>query len=110
LAGLKAALDSLKKAGCRTAHIDGSFVSMKEVPQDFDGCWDPVGVDPDALDPILLKFDKGRAAQKAKFKGELFPSSTWATTSGPTFLEFFQIDKDSGKPKGVIAIDLRRLS
>jgi hypothetical protein len=29
--------------------------------------------------------------------------------SGRTFLEFFQTDKNSGDPKGIIALDLRRL-
>lgn len=110
LEGLKAALESLRDAGCTTAYIDGSFVTSKDVPADFDACWDPAGVDPSRLDPILLKFDRGRAAQKAKFKGELFPSSSMAATSGPAFLAFFQVDKNSGKPKGLIAVDLRRLS
>jgi hypothetical protein len=30
--------------------------------------------------------------------------------SGETFLEFFQIDKETGNPKGIIVLDLRRLS
>ena len=54
LAGLKAALKALRAAGCRKVFIDGSFVTAKESPGDFDGCWDIEEVDPDALDPVLL--------------------------------------------------------
>ena len=43
-------------AGCRRAYVDGSFVTAKEVPGDFDGCWEAEDVDPDALDPVLLDF------------------------------------------------------
>ena len=109
LAGLKAALEALRAAGCRTVYIDGSFITAKEVPNDFDGCWDIDGVDPALLDPILLTFDHGRAAQKAKYLGELFPAQLSEGGSGTTFLEFFQIDKESGNPKGIIAVELRRL-
>ena len=40
LAGLKSALDTLRQAGCERAYIDGSFVTNKEVPNDFDACWE----------------------------------------------------------------------
>jgi hypothetical protein len=109
LAGLKAALDSEREAGCRTVYIDGSFVTAKQVPNDFDACWDIDGVDPGLLDPILLIFDYGRAAQKVKYLGELFPAQFNEGDSGTTFLEFFQIDKESGHSKGIIAIGLRSL-
>jgi hypothetical protein len=109
LAGLKAALDSMQVAGCRTVYIDGSFVTAKDVPNDFDACWDIDGVDPALLDPILLTFNYGRAAQKAQYLGELFPAQFDEGGSGTTFLEFFQIDKESGNSKGIIAINLRSL-
>jgi hypothetical protein len=109
LAGLQAALEALRTAGCRTVYIDGSFVTTKRIPNDFDGCWDLDGVDPALLDPILLTFDHGRAAQKAKYLGELFPAQFSEGGSGSTFLEFFQIDKESGNPKGIIAVELWRL-
>ena len=69
----------------------------------------PMGVDPTLLDPILLTFDHGRAAQKAKYLGDLFPAQVSEGGSGTTLLEFFQLDKESGNPKGIIAIELRRL-
>ena len=106
LAGLRAALEELGGAGCRVVYIDGSFVTSKEVPNDYDACWEEAGVDPTALDPVLLTFDPGRATQKAKYMGELFPSSSIADADGFSFREFFQVDKNTGRPKGIVAIDL----
>jgi hypothetical protein len=110
LDGLKRAIQSLAYAGCQTAYIDGSFVTTKETPGDFDACWDPTEVDGDRLDPVLLDFTNRRAAQKAKYGGELFPSVGFADPAGNTFLEFFQIDKRTGEAKGIIAIDLKKVS
>lgn len=108
LAGLLRALRALKAAGCRRVYIDGSFVTSKEVPEDFDGCWDVEGVDFDQLDPVLLVFDDKRAAQKAKFEGEFFVSSSVADSIGTLFIDFFQHDRN-GRPKGIILINLEAL-
>ena len=108
LAGLRAAAENLRDAGCRTLYLDGSFASTRDIPGDYDGCWDPMGVDPDLLDPVLLDFRPGRIAQKIKFGGELFISSEIEGASGLVFEEFFQTDKE-GNVKGIIAIDLRKL-
>ncbi len=106
MTGLRAALENLKHAGCRIIYINGSFVTSKDLPNDYDACREETDVDPEALDPVLLTFDPGRAMQKAKYMGELFPASIIADTGGLSFLEFFQTDKDTGRPKGIIAIDL----
>ena len=106
LDGLKMAIDSLRQAGCRTVYIDGSFVTSKEVPNDFDACWEEEGVAPEFLDPVLLQFDAGRASQKARYLGELFPASVGATVEGMSFLEFFQIDRKTGGSKGIVAVDM----
>ena len=108
--GFRAALANLKDAGCRTVYLNGSFVTNKTHPNDYDACWEEAGVDPMALDPVLLTFDAGRAAQKAKYLGELFPSSIIADAEGLSFLEFFQTDKETGSTKGIIAIDLGGLA
>ena len=110
LIGLRAALDELKRAGCQTVYLDGSFVSDKTVPDDFDGCWEEAGIDFNSLDPVLLNFTGGRAAQKAKYGGELFPACNSADAQGSTFLEFFQIDKYTGSRKGIIALNLGGLT
>ncbi len=45
LAGLQSALDRLRRAGCARAYLDGSFVTAKAAPNDFDVCWEMAGVD-----------------------------------------------------------------
>lgn len=109
LHGLRLALTSLATAGCQAVYLDGSFVTAKEMPNDYDGCWDPANVNPDLLDPILLNFSAGRQAQKIKFGGEFFVASWVETGSGMTFLEFFQIDRHTGNCKGIVALDPRPL-
>jgi hypothetical protein len=109
LRGLASALVNLKQAGCRTDYINGSFVTSKEVPNDYDACWDPIGVDGSRLDPVLLNFASGRAAQKTKYLGELFPATWPADSRGSVFLDFFQVNRDTGLQKGIVALDLRRL-
>jgi hypothetical protein len=108
LHGLLEALRSLRDAGCLRAYLDGSFVTDKTVPGDFDGCWEVAGVDASRLDPVLLDFENGRAAQKARFGGEFFLAETDADELGTSFVEFFQKDR-SGVPKGIIAIKLQEL-
>ena len=106
LKGLSAALTLLRLAGCRRVFIDGSFVTSKERPNDIDVCWDINGVNPDVLDPVFFDFDNGRAAQKARFGVEFFPAQVPEGLTGKTFLEFFQVDKHTGEPKGIIELEL----
>lgn len=104
--GLRAALESLKRAGCRIVYIDGSFVTDKESPNDFDACWEEAGVNIYALDPVLLMFDSLMTEQKTKYRGELFPASVRADAAGTSYLQWFQRDANTLKPKGIVAIDL----
>lgn len=106
LSGLRAALENLKQAGCRVAYIDGSFITDKLAPNDYDACWEEDGVDLTALDPALLTFEPGRATQKSKYLGELFPALGIASADGTSFVEFFQFDRVTGDPKGIVAINL----
>lgn len=108
LTGIRALFGALQKAGCRSVYIDGSFVTAKEVPGDFDACWSVEGVDADLIDPVLLNFDNQRAAQKAKYFGDIFPAELPEGLSGKTFLDFFQTDKVTGNRKGIVGIRLRR--
>ncbi|SEM70815.1 hypothetical protein [Bradyrhizobium sp. OK095] len=105
--GLLAALQNLAGAGCRSVLLDGSFVSLKHLPEDYDGAWDTQGVDPGLIDPVLLDFSNGRAAMKTKYLGELFPASA-AAAPGVLYRDFFMKDRN-GIPKGVVNIGLGSL-
>jgi hypothetical protein len=107
LGGLLRAITNLAGAGCRVVLLDGSFVSEKELPQDYDGAWEPYGVDPNLLDPVLLDFSNRRAAMKAKYGGELFPASSEAA-AGILYRDYFQRDRN-GVAKGVLLIELGSL-
>ena len=109
LEGLKRALQNFQNAGCENIYIDGSFVTNKEFPDDFDGCWDTKNVNPDLLDPVFFIFDNKRAAQKVIYNGEFFPASFIADKSGRTYLDFFQSIKYTDDPKGIIAFNLKKL-
>lgn len=104
--GLLDAAKALKIAGCKQMFIDGSFATQKDNPADFDGCWSVAGVDGTLLDPVLLDFSYGRFFQKLKYRGELFPADWQEANTGRTWLEFFQQDKDTGVPKGILEIHL----
>ena len=84
----------------------GAMCRESQSLDDFDACWDPSGVDPGRLDPVFLQFANGREAQKAAFKGEFFPSSMMSVDVGQVFVDFFQQDRFTGKPKGIISIPL----
>ena len=108
LAGLQKAIVALAAAGCTLLFLDGSFVTDKEFPDDYDICWNAAGVVAALLEPVFLDFDNLRAAQKLKYGGEFFPVD-WSAESTPpfrTFFEFFQVDQDTGVAKGIIAINL----
>jgi len=108
--GLRAGGDALAGAGCRKLYVNGSFVTAKSLPEDYDACWDTYGVDPDSLDPIFFDFSNRRAAQKARFFGEFFPSTMTEIGSGKTYLDFFQTNKETGERKGIVALPLGRPS
>ena len=107
LAGFRRACEELRRAGCRLVYLDGSIVTRKEHPGDFDACWDVQNVDDDKLDPVW-DFSRGRAAQKRQFLGEFFPAPLPEGATGRAFVDFFQVNKMSGEPKGILAVRLGR--
>ena len=101
----------MRTAGCQRVYIDGSFVTAKELPGDFDGCWETAGVDLNMLEglaPVLLDTRAPRQAQKQAYGGELFPADYPADWQGRPFLTFFQHSRD-GTPKGIVVLDLAAL-
>lgn len=99
----------LKRAGCRKVWIDGSFVTAKENPGDFDGCYDLEGAALGILRrTVLLDFSDGCRAQKTTYGGEMFPYNFSANAAGTIFLHFFQRDMD-GRKKGIVGLNLERL-
>jgi hypothetical protein len=109
LDGLAVALEQLRAVGCQRLYLDGSFVTAKEVPGDYDACWDPAGIDLvrlGLLAPLLFDMDGRRRRQKVVYRGEIFPATMAAGTTAGTILDLFQQDKATGASKGIIVIEL----
>jgi hypothetical protein len=105
MSGLVQAGTVLKRAGCLLIYVDGSFVTNENYPGDYDACWDIVGVNPHMLDDLMIQFDAlSRQLLKVKYLGDLFPAQISEQKSGKAFIDFFQIDKETGKPKGIVAL------
>ena len=108
LAGLRDALRELARVGCPAAYLDGSFVTDKLVPGDYDLCWDHGLVDLQLIDPVFLDVIPPRTRQREKYRGDLLPNVVEAH-SQRLFVEFFQVDKATGEPKGIVFLDPRRV-
>ncbi len=92
---------ALRTAGCDFFLVDGSFVTNKDLPSDFDACCDFSGINIAKTD---LRLFGSRLEMKAEFYGELYPEQYLADDEY-TFREFFQTDRD-GIPKGVVRLRL----
>lgn len=105
LKGLSIAVANLQNAGCRRIYLNGSFVTAKSFPDDFDAVWETEGVDFTKVAPLLLDrrdiLNHARRQQQRVYGGELIPDLFF----GFDALEFFQTD-DTGQPKGIISINL----
>ncbi len=106
LNGFRLGCKNLVSAGCKAIYLNGSFTTSKIHPNDFDACWGLRGVDFNLIDETLLDFRDQRAAQKAKFGGEFFMVDN-IFSNEITFLEYFQLDRDTGKQKGILLVDCK---
>lgn len=104
--GLRRGAEDLRSAGCARLWLDGSYVTIKPVPGDFDVVWDPTDVEYSLLAPALRDMSAGRRQQKLVYGGEFLPN-TLELASGQLFLDFFQNNLRTGGRKGVIEIDLK---
>ncbi len=109
LQGLRLAASDLRICGCSKIFIDGSFVTRKYVPNDYDACWSEQGVDILMLKKqfgLFFDFGNHRERQKAHYKGEWFPAKAPAQINPIVlYINFFQRDRDDNS-KGIIAIPI----
>lgn len=109
LQGLADALGILQRYDCQRVWVDGSFVSDKREPGDFDCCWDYAGARIASLQadfPVFFDLSNQRHAQKQRFGGEFFLAHRPADPVGTLFLDFFQTDTYTGDRKGILRVDL----
>ena len=99
LQGIELVALELRAARCRAVWLDGSFVTTKEEPADYDLASTEIS----RLDPSLRTL-RDRTAMKERYGGDSLP-----TDAGMPFVKFFQTDRD-GRPKGIVQIDLESLT
>jgi hypothetical protein len=105
LEGLKMLLDELSKVGCKSIYVDGSFVTDKELPGDYDLCWKMDGVFVEDLDPVLLNYTaEGKVRIEGKYRGDIRGAEFSVKETGATYLVFFQHDRN-GIAKGVVELE-----
>ncbi|HEU4470715.1 MAG TPA: hypothetical protein VFR58_06520 [Flavisolibacter sp.] len=103
--GLIAGLDNIFGSGCVQIYLNGSFITAKPKPKDYEVAWDPRFVNPASLDSLFLEFWRGTVEQARKYGGEYFPSHIIEAKSAKKFIDFFQQEKHTGQPKGIIRIE-----
>ena len=103
LKGLKQVVDILRKIENIRIYIDGSFVTNKLDPGDWDACFD---CSISQIYNLLKKYPLfDRNEQKKLYKGELFFATDEADGFGHTFLEFFQrMRGNSAIKKGIVEL------
>jgi hypothetical protein len=106
LDGLTKVITDLRAAGCRRLYVDGSFVTDKPDPGDFDCCWEEAGVNESKLPPEMRDIEYPRRAQKEKYRGDIFPAHWVADFEGTSYLEYFQKSARKRRKKGIVALNL----
>ena len=72
--GLTQGSKALCSAGCSILYLEGSFVTSKVEPGDYDAVWDTQGVNSKILAPVCKENKPPRLSQKDKFLGEYLPT------------------------------------
>lgn len=102
--GLEMLLNELANVRCSAVYVDGSFVTDKEIPGDYDLCWKMEGVLIENLDPVLMNYTlKGKKKIEEKYRGDIRGAEFSVRETGASYLNFFQHDRD-GKAKGVVEL------
>lgn len=106
--GLLTLINDLKLVNCPALYLDGSYVTSKVIPNDYDACWENTGVDLKAVNiliPILLD-PSNRGPIKSRYSADVFPARIMEGGSGKLFIDFFQTCKHTGLKKGIIKINI----
>jgi hypothetical protein len=103
LEGMLLMAQNLRDAGVSFFLVDGSFVTAKQLPSDYDACCDFSGANIGIMDWDLTDRD----ISKLKYGGEVFPDHYQADNLH-TYRDFFQRDR-AGTPKGIVRLRMDTL-
>ena len=99
----------LRAAGGKWMFIDGSFATGRERPSDWDGCFLSAELDWQIADPRLRDINANRDSLRAEFRCDVFAADTINHETGKPFRDFFQQER-TGKPKGILVLDLETVT
>lgn len=102
--GFKRLAENLKVAGSKTLYLNGSYVTSKRDPRDYDACWEPMGVG-NKVDRLLVEILSKEKERKEKYFGDIFPRMP--ELLGIDHFMVFQMDEEQSA-KGILMVDLRR--
>lgn len=100
---LQKVLSILKTSNCLEAYLNGSYITNKKEPGDYDLCWEPTGI---KATRDIRKLLKSPDTLKQKFLGDISP----CIPQPPYHLDHvtsWQMDIE-GNAKGIIKIILRK--
>lgn len=103
-------LHQCNQLNCDILYLDGSFISSKLNPKDYDACWDTTHENREwVLNNVAdTSLNSDSETQKEYFGGEIYPAFVKAPLLPElTILEYFQRTKE-GEAKGIIMLKLQR--
>lgn len=103
-------LKDFKTINCIDIYIDGSFVTSENQPNDIDICWGDERVKDEKY--LQSLFDKNpnfilRLSSEIKIdKCDIHAAYLIETKTKRLYIDFFQIDKETNKAKGIIKLNI----
>lgn len=103
-AGLSNVIRILKEANCLEVFLDGSYITTKEEPDDYDLCFEPTDLQPTEELRALLSAKENR---KTEYLGDIFAR----LPEPPYFFDYVTNWQRDGRNddviKGILRIELR---
>lgn len=110
-------IEIFKTIECSHIYIDGSYVTSKPVPNDIDVCWHMAEEKDKRNFQLQTLFDhfpflfnlqdiNNRKHNQREFCADVFPANSVEGGSKLMFKDFFQRDKETNHPKGIIIVNL----
>jgi hypothetical protein len=107
--GIELAIEDLRKVGCPAIFIDGSFVTKKAIPTDFDLCWEDEGISLKDVKKIcypLVDCGWRMSTIIERYRGEVVPKNNIIDLDkGLTVYAWYTEDRQ-GRDKGIIKINI----
>lgn len=109
LQGMADLLNQCRMLHCDILYVDGSFVTAKLSPGDYDACWDTTAENrEEVLNNVLHSLlESDSKTQKEYFGGEIYSAFSKAPLFPGIFIkDYFQMRKEGVGKKGIIMIKL----